>query len=360
MNVTEQYHNLLHDILDNGVEKESGRDGMPNTISTFGNQIKVNLQDGFPLITTKNISFKNIVVELLWFLRGDSNIKYLVENGCNIWNQDAYNYYIKKCKEQNIDRTISFNLFQNYIKNSKSYEELLKDSSINSQNEFPLIPKNYTLGDTGEQYPRLWRKWKGNYYWADSLYQHEEDIDQIANLIYGLKNNPFSRRHKIQSFNPATIDHCALPPCHTDATFNVRPPKSEDQKYGDFYPKLDCKFNMRSTDTILGLPYNIASYALLTYILAKICNMEVGNLIADLGDTHIYMNHIDAAKEQLQRDPNKYELPKLEVSFDSITLLEINQLDKFIEVLKTKDFRLENYQHYPKLENPTRLNTGLK
>lgn len=344
MNATKQYHDLLQSILDNGVEKESGRDNMPNTLSTFGNQLKFNLQDGFPIVNTKHVSFKNIVIELLWFLRGDSNIKYLVENNCNIWSEDAYNYYVKRCEQENKEPILDFKEFQISILENDICNEL----------------ENYRYGDTGEQYPKLWRHWfkldkMDN---TNNLENPENwlfnEVDQIANLIEGLKNNPFSRRHILTAWNPATLDNMALPACHSFVQFNVRPLELQEMHNITAEYKLDCKFTMRSTDIMLGLPYNIASYALLTHILAKICNMEIGNLIADLGDTHIYVNHIDAAKEQLERDPNKYKLPTLRIDYN----FEGFELDH-IHDIHYSEFTLENYQHYPKLKNKTPLNTGL-
>lgn len=341
MNITEQYHELLQKILDEGIKKPSGRNNMPDTLYLFGEYMKIDLNDGFPLITTKKVSFKNIVVELLWFLRGDSNIKYLIDNRCNIWNEDAYNYYVQFCENSgNGEAEITFEEFVLMVKQSA-----------------PTSKEGYNWGDTGKQYPSLWRNWNVAYpefigkLNSEEIYEYkEEKIDQIKNLIDNLKDNPYSRRHKIQSFNPASIDKCALAPCHTDATIDVSPDN-----------KLNCSFHMRSSDAMLGLPYNIASYALLTHILAKVCNYEVGNLIVFLDNVHIYENHINAAKEQLERNPNRYNLPKVKIDWDKNYISNINKdlrwLDKFSKI---EDFQLDNYQSYPKLSNSTTLNTGMK
>lgn len=316
-----QYHDLLQHILDNGVVKESGRSNMPNTLSVFGYQMRFDLREGFPMVTTKNVSFKNIVVELLWFLKGNSNIKYLVDNGCNIWNEDAYNYYKKR------GGLLSFKEF---------IDSIGKRCGVSG----------ITLGDTGEQYPKLWRKWIGQTMFTPDAGYHEQHIDQIAELIKGLKNNPMSRRHIITAWNPATVNDMALPACHSFVQFNVR----EYQKLSGSYKVLDCQLYQRSADSVLGVPYNIASYALLTHIIAKVCDMEVGNFVHSIGDAHIYENHINAVKEQLSRNPDLYGLPKL--------IIDSGLTD--IEELQIDDILLHNYQHYPKLLNPTPLNTGLK
>lgn len=349
-----QYHDLLEDILENGVQK--GDRTTVGTLSVFGRQLRFDLQDGFPIVNTKPVWFKGIVVELLWFLRGDSNIKYLVDNGCNIWNEDSFNYYAKLCFQQGILRRATYKQFVEALKNSISWTKLSE----------PELPNGYTLGDTGKQYPWLWRHWeKITYNRTTHEYEDWISIDQISNLVEGLKNNPMSRRHIISAWNPATLDEMALPACHSFVQFNVRPnPKLSGTTY-----YLDCKFTMRSVDCMLGLPFNIASYALLTHIIARICDMEVGELICDLGDTHIYNNHIEASKEQLSRDPEKYKLPELEINEGLISDIECFSgykdrsgytVDELIEHLEIDDFTLINYQHYPKLESETKLNTGLK
>lgn len=372
---TSQYHALLKIILDRDVKKED-RTGV-GTHSIFGWISRHDLSEGFPIITTKKVSFKNIVVELLWFLRGDTNIKYLIDNGCNIWNKDAYDYYCKLCDKQQLQK-FSFEQFINHVKAETSIEG--------------FHPFNYTLGDCGEQYGKLWRNWKtgktktvktgDTYPSGEYKYDFVEDaVDQIANLIKGLKENPYSRRHIITAWNPATLDQMALPACHSFVQFNCRPiphNKRVDILRSNGAPNyvvegelvneadtpkyyLDCKYTMRSVDTMLGLPYNMASYALLTHILCKICNMVPGDLITDLGDAHIYNNHINAAKEQLTRDYNKYELPKLVIKDEGNDWAGISNLNfDLIEMLDHTDFGLVNYQSYPKLENETKLNTGLK
>ncbi len=223
-----QYLDLLKEIKDKGTWKNPAREGMPRTLSLFGAQMRFNLQEGFPILTTKEVNFKNIVVELLWFISGQTNIKYLIDNDCNIWNEDAYNYYVKLCKKDNI-YPMEFKKFVGLIKypNSKETSDYLSD--IN------MIPTGYTLGDCGKQYGWLWRNWEyvdeNSFINTDNnldpemrygLFYKTDNIDQIQILIEGLKSNPESRRHIISAWNPATLDQMALNACHPFVQFNCR------------------------------------------------------------------------------------------------------------------------------------------
>lgn len=393
-----QYLELLKEIKEKGTYKPAAREGMPGTQSLFGYQFRHNLADGFPLLTTKEIFWKGVVVELLWFLKGDTNIKYLVDNGVNIWNEDAYNYYLKKCKEQNLSRTISLELFVSYIKNSKSITELEYDSfkNVEKDNIHALIPKNYKLGDCGFQYGRVWRAWNGEGFMEIDLGSTIGKklgtpvlIDQIKNLINSLKNTPGSRRHIVTAIDPAHDQDLALYWCHAMFQFNCRPIPWEEKlqlamknpnvemenlaiteaaagnkRFGivpQYY--LDCQLYQRSADVVLGVPFNIASYALLTHILAKMCNMIPGEFIHTFGDVHIYDNHKEAVEEQLKRTPTKLPNLKLNngfvVEFDNVWN---SDLDIFLQDLIQGDWRniiqLENYTPQGKIK--AELSTGLK
>lgn len=363
----EQYLQLLKDIKEKGTYKAPARENMPGTTSLFGYQFRHDLKDGFPLLTTKKIYWRGVVTELLWFLRGDSNIKYLVENGCNFWIEDSFNFYKKK------GGLLSFEEFK---------LSLGKRCSVSG----------ITLGDTGKQYPWLWRKWGTFEYddWSNwkAPWQPGKSIDQIKELIEGLNNNPSGRRHIITAWNPATLNDMALPACHSFVqfntrllTFNERWVYVKDQGMADSMLngagctfdtynipkyKLDCKFTMRSCDVFLGLPVNIASYATLTHLIATICNMEVGDLIVDLGDVHIYDNHIEQVNEQLNRTPT--ELPELRVlerhpDHDTIPdhfekyLVGRYSLDDFLQSLTQYDFRLIGYKPQGTIKGE--LSTGL-
>lgn len=356
-----QYLNLLREIKEKGTIKPAARENMPGTLSLFGAQYRCDLSKGFPLLTTKKLSFKNIVTELLWFLRGDTNIKYLVDNGCNIWNEDAYNYY-KKLFPKN---TNSFEDFIKHIKENENPDKYCVGEGVNTP--------NYTLGDCGWQYGKLWRDWDG--------------IDQISELVNGLKNNPESRRHILTALNPAHYNDLALFPCHTTVQFNCRPltvkershlaaddiggekfaSYSDDFMEGLNIPKyyLDCHLYQRSCDVFLGVPYNTASYSLLTHLLAEMLNFEVGDFIHTFGDVHIYENHMNAVNEQLERTPDS--LPKLVVFPRSYGYLQDNvdkyfasryTLNDFLKSLDVFNFKLEEYNPQPQIK--AKLSTGLK
>ncbi|MEH7392847.1 thymidylate synthase [Bacillus sp. JJ1503] len=257
-----QYLELCRHVLEHGVKKED-RTGT-GTISTFGYQMRFNLQEGFPVITTKKLHLKSIIHELLWFLQGDTNIKYLQDNGVRIWNEWAD-------------------------------EE----------------------GNLGPVYGHQWRSWTG----ADG-----NTIDQISELIHLLKTNPDSRRMIVNAWNVGDIEKMALPPCHCMFQFYVAD------------GKLSCQLYQRSADVFLGVPFNIASYALLTLMIAQVCDLEPGEFIHTFGDTHIYLNHLDQVKLQLTRQP--MALPKM----------KINPEAKDIFSFKFEDFELVNYEAHPHIK----------
>ncbi len=369
-----QYLTLLQHILDKGMYKSPARENMPGTTSVFGYQMRFNLQEGFPLLTTKKMYWKGIVIELLWFLRGDTNIKFLLDNGVNIWNEDAYNYYKKLCKDQYHmqKKPVDFKDFLLIVKGEEKYSDTISKE---------FIPENYKWGDCGYQYGKVWRKWEGKPYCVnfDFLIDCQKE-DQIANVIKSLKENPEGRRHIVTAWDPSHDQDLALTWCHAMFQFNCRKlnlnqrkdianknnslPDGgftdtqwleilKDKNIPEFY--LDCQLYQRSADVVLGVPFNIASYALLTEIIAKICNMIPGEFIHTFGDVHIYDNHMDAVKEQLYRKP--MELPKLKIN-DRIHVFNIEELLNL--QLSINDFQLENYNPHPKLESETELSTGLK
>ncbi len=257
-----QYHDLLNHILTNGTQK-GDRTGT-GTISTFGYQMRFDLNEGFPLLTTKKLHLRSIIVELLWFLRGDTNIKFLKENNVSIWDEWA-------------------------------------DAQ----------------GELGPVYGYQWRSWpdgKGG------------TIDQISNVIQQIKNNPDSRRLMVSAWNVADVDTMALPPCHSMFQFYV----SEG--------KLSCQLYQRSADTFLGVPFNIASYALLTMMIAQVCDLKLGDFVHTFGDVHLYNNHLDQVKLQLSRECR------------SLPLMKINPAVKNIFEFKLEDFELTNYDPHPHIK----------
>ncbi len=335
------YQTLLQDILDNGVKKED-RTGT-GTLSVFGRQIRHKMSDGFPLLTTKKMAFRTMTTELLWFLRGDTNIKYLVDNNCHIWNGDAYHQYCKDLENHYRDG--------GDIADQKQFIELIKNN-----NEFAK-----QWGELGPIYGKQWRNWFG-YDTDDNPYC----IDQIENLINGLKSNPDSRRHMVSAWNPGDLPKMVLPPCHYGFQMYTRELSESERFY--WYGKrigshmhhdhivnemnevnfptrgLSLMWNQRSVDTFLGLPFNIASYGLLLEIIAKEVNMVPDELIGNLGDTHLYLNHIEQAKEQISREP--MELTKL--LFKS----HLKDFDSIIDILRVIDFVLDDYKSHPAIKAP--------
>jgi thymidylate synthase len=318
--IDRQYKELLYHILHYGIEKQD-RTGT-GTKSTFGWQIRHNMSDGFPLLTTKKMAFKTMVTELLWFLRGDTNIKFLVDNGCHIWDGDAYKAYKTKYGYDDIDSPLSMGEFITEIK---------------TDNEF--AKEN---GELGPIYGKQWRKWdKQHVTHVDENkvvnFVTMESVDQIANLINELKTNPDSRRLMVSAWNVGELDQMVLPPCHYGFQCYVR-----DGKY------LSLMWNQRSVDTFLGLPFNIASYGLLLEILAKTVNMVPDQLIGNLGDVHLYNNHIEQAKEQISR--SSFELPILKMNPIFLANLEHKGLDEAIN--GQVNFELDNYQYHPSIKAP--------
>jgi thymidylate synthase len=303
-NIDKSYQLLLQDILDNGVEKKD-RTGT-GTISVFGRQIRHKMSDGFPLLTTKKMPFNTIVTELLWFLRGDTNIKYLVDNGCNIWNGDAYQAYLKKYENDKTSGIV-------YYTDPLQYRPYTQEEFINKIKTDDEFAKRW--GELGPIYGKQWRKWTkkefrslndGNFGYT----YDDKQIDQIDNLINELKTNPDSRRLMVNAWNVGELDQMVLPPCHygfqvytRELTIKERFEAAGGRESGSNIPTraISLMWNQRSVDTFLGLPFNIASYGLLLEIIAKEVNMIPDELIGNLGDVHLYSNHVEQAKEQIGR-----------------------------------------------------------
>ena len=354
-----QYLDLLQNIIDNGVEKESGRANMPNTIGISNGIIKMNLQDGFPLLTTKKMFWKGIVHELLWILRGDTNIKYLVDNNVHIWDGDSFRWYLKWWND-NISELEYLQIkklsFEEFIEQIKTGEVKEYQWRVGSQGD-----KKYKFGDLGKIYGYQWRNQNG--------------VDQVKKVIDGLKENPYSRYHIINAWNAADFEDMALAPCHLLYQFIVRP-MTFDQRHNEYarlnngmrlnfdstdrvthafddlgIPKfyLDLNMYQRSVDTFLGASFNLASMSLLLMIIAKTSNMISGVATWIGGDTHIYIPHIPMVKEQLKRKP--FPLPQMKIN------KELNSLEDILK-LTVNDFELINYKSHPKIE--AELFTGLK
>jgi thymidylate synthase len=280
-----QYHKLIEDVLTLGLDKQDRT--MTGTRSLFGYQMRFDLSEGFPLVTTKKVYHKAIVHELLWFIKGDTNIKYLVDNGVNIWNEWPY---------ENFKKSADFN--------GETLEVFVE--KIKNDDAFAL-----KYGDLGPVYGAQWRNFNG--------------VDQLQWIIDTIKKTPDSRRMVLSAWNPAEISQMALPPCHTLIQFYVN------------QGKLSLQLYQRSGDIFLGIPFNIASYALFLHMMAQVNNLEVGDFVHTIGDAHIYHNHMDQVKLQLTRTP--YPLPKL----------KLNPAIKDLFAFTFDDISLENYVSHPKI-----------
>ena len=332
-NIDKQYQALLQDILDNGITK-SDRTGT-GTISVFGRQIRHKMSEGFPLLTTKKMAWKTMVTELIWFLSGSTNIKYLVMNGCHIWDGDAYKNYTKLfTRDFHGPRYTQ----EQFIELIKTNDEFAKD-----------------FGDLGPIYGKQWREW--------NIWNGYEPIDQIQNLIDELKTNPDSRRLMVSAWNVGELNKMVLPPCHygfqvytrvlsveerldlASKKYKVFEPfdfhRGDHEEIDELYPvpkrAISLMWNQRSVDTFLGLPFNIASYGLLLTMLADEMGMVPDELIGNLGDVHLYSNHIEQAKEQIKREP--FELPTVHVRDGIFSFGD-------------QDVILENYQSHPAIKAP--------
>jgi thymidylate synthase len=350
-NIDKKYQQLLSDIIEFGVEKED-RTGT-GTISLFGEQIRHKMSEGFPLLTTKKMAWKTIVTELKWFLQGDTNIKYLVDNDCHIWDGDAYKNYSETWNAENPPFAGPYTDVEPFLTKEEFIKRIKEDSDFAN-----------TYGELGPIYGAQWRRWTWDL--------NPDPIDQIQNLINELKTNPDSRRLMVSAWNVGALESMVLPPCHygfqvytRELSLNERgelfrktyPNKSVD----DFKPngmeiqsmthQLDTRYtnaniptraislmwNQRSVDTFLGLPFNIASYGLLLLMIADEVNMVPDELIGNLGDVHLYKNHIEQAKEQISRKP--MELPSVHI------------MDGIYSFMPG-DVILENYNSHPTIKAP--------
>ncbi len=348
-NIDKQYQNLLQDILDNGIQKED-RTGT-GTISVFGRQIRHKMSEGFPLLTTKKMAWNVMVAELLWFLRGDTNIKFLLDYDCHIWDGDAYTNYSKSI-DNVIDGYKSGDIMgmqphiEKWFSNSDELTPLTKEEFIKNIKTDKEFAERW--GDLGPIYGKQWRSWL----------KVGEEIDQIQNLINELKTNPDSRRLMVSAWNVGEMNHMVLPPCHYGFQVYTRP-TTRDEKIVNpgKYRAISLMWNQRSVDTFLGLPFNIASYGLLLEIIAKEVNMIPDELIGNLGDTHLYSNHIEQTKEQISRTP--YDLPKVEITERNWYLHQLAKERSGTKTFSEKIlsyrpdcFELIGYESHPKIKAP--------
>ncbi|MGP4075268.1 thymidylate synthase [Halobacillus sp. K22] len=311
----EAYLDLCRHVLDAGHEK-GDRTGT-GTFSVFGHQLRFNLQEGFPLLTTKKIPFRLIASELLWFIKGDTNIRYLLQHNNNIWNEWAFQAWVESDHYDGPDmtdfgrRSLQDEAFKEQYDEqmARFKEKILTDDSFAER-----------FGDLGNVYGKQWRAWKTS---------QGETIDQLKNVIENIKRNPDSRRHMVTAWNPEDVpSNMALPPCHALFQFYVAD------------GKLSCQLYQRSGDIFLGVPFNIASYALLTHLIARECGLEPGEFVHTLGDAHIYSNHMEQVHKQLNRTPKP--LPEISLNPDKESVFDFEM----------EDITIEGYDPYPGIKAP--------
>lgn len=309
----QQYLDVLQKVMDEGVDKKD-RTGT-GTKSIFGHQMRFDLSEGFPLVTTKKTAFRLIVSELLWFLKGDTNVQTLIREKNPIWDEWAFEKWVKSEEYQGPDMTdfgrralVDDAFRKQYVEEMQRFKEkVVEDDTFAA-----------TYGELGPVYGKQWRSWVG---------PNGQVIDQIEQVIHQLKTNPDSRRMIVTAWNPAEVEDMALPPCHMMFQFYVAE------------GKLSCQLYQRSADLFLGVPFNIASYALLIHLIAREVGLDVGEFVHTLGDTHIYSNHFEQVNEQLSREPKA--LPQIEI-----------KETKSIFGLTTADISLVNYESHPAIKAP--------
>lgn len=311
--MTLQYQELVRKVLAEGSHKED-RTGV-GTVSIFGYQMRFNLQEGFPLLTSKRVPFGLIKSELLWFLRGDTNIRYLLEHNNHIWDEWAFKNYVESDSYKGPDmtdfgrRVLEDEDFKAVYEDemAKFQESILNDDAFSEQ-----------FGHLGDVYGKQWRSWE---------LRNGDSLDQIKNVVEQIKNNPDSRRHIVTAWNPEDVPTAALPPCHTLFQFYVAD------------GKLSCQLYQRSGDVFLGIPFNIASYSLLTHLIARETGLEVGDFVHTIGDAHLYSNHLEQAKTLIERDVR--DLPTLVIDSDAP-----------MDSIDTKDIKVEGYNPHPTIKAP--------
>lgn len=310
----EQYLQLCRQIMENGTDK-GDRTGT-GTRSIFGHQMRFDLSQGFPLMTTKKTAFRLIVSELLWFIKGDTNVRTLIAERNRIWDEWAFEKFVQSPDYEGPDMTG----FGRKAAQDPEFKQLV-DAEMDKFRERILSDEQfaYDYGDLGPVYGRQWRSWPDG---------EGGTIDQLKGVVDSIRNNPDSRRHIVSAWNPAEVDQMALPPCHTLFQFYVAD------------GKLSCQLYQRSADVFLGVPFNIASYALLTHLIARETGLQPGEFVHTLGDAHIYSNHFDQVAEQLSREPK------------NLPTLVIDAGDKSIFELETTDIRVEGYDPHPKIKAP--------